>query len=164
MTASHEEKLTLHVEVDIPQHTDRVETPIYRETREQLIERESGRCWVCGCTEQESGHPLQTHHHPVERSLANMIDWPRFIADAKAGHWGPHAQDFDWDSFNPEHPYTFVDNMLVNGRVLCRDHHIGSDEGIHMLPFPLWVAQRYAREGYRFSPGEVIHHEEVSSE
>jgi hypothetical protein len=67
---------------------------------------------------------------------------------------------FDWSAFDAEpDPYRFVDDMTVNGLLLCKAHHTGTDEGIHAMPHPLWVAQRYAREGYRFSPTETIHHE-----
>lgn len=155
----HEEKETLRVDVNIPGHEPRAATALFRHTRQKLIEREGGRCWVCGRTAEESGHPLEAHHHPIERSLANMIDWDRFEADCHAGIWGEHARDFDWSTFDPDDPYTFVDDMTVNGELLCRDHHTGPDEGKHKLPFPLWIAQRYGKEGYRFSDIEIIHHE-----
>jgi hypothetical protein len=155
----HPEKETLVVEVNIPGHEPRVTTQLFHHTRQKLIDRENGRCWVCGRTAQESGHPLEAHHHPIERSLANMIDWDRFKADCLIGIWGNAARDFDWDRFDPSDPYTFVDDMTVNGELLCREHHTGRDEGKHDLPFPLWIAQRYGREGYRFSDIEIIHHE-----
>ncbi len=31
---------------------------------------------------------------------------------------------------------------------------------MHTMPFPLWIAQKYAKEGYQFSDIEVIHHQE----
>ncbi len=160
VTEVHEEKETLTVDVNIPGHEPRVATPLFHQTKQKLIEREGGRCWVCGRTAEESGHPLEAHHHPIERSLANMIDWDRFPADCRAGIWGEYARGFDWSAFDPADPYTFVDDMTVNGELLCKAHHTGADEGKHMLPFPLWIAQRYGREGYRFSSLEIIHHEE----
>ena len=159
VTEIHENRETLVVEVNIPGHEPRVATPLFHHTRERLIEREGGRCWVCGRTAEEAGAPLEAHHHPIERSLANMIDWDRFAADCRAGVWGEAAQRFDWDHFDPADPYTFVDDMTVNGELLCKAHHTGRDEGKHDLPFPLWIAQRYGREGYRFSDIEIIHHE-----
>ena len=50
--------------------------------------------------------------------------------------------------------------MNVNGRLLCKTHHIGKDEGVHALPEPVWLAQRYGKEGYQFSAIEIIHHEQ----
>lgn len=160
MTAAHEEKETLRVDINIPAHADRVTTPLFHSTRKQLIERDGARCWTCGQTAEEVGHPLEAHHHPIERCLAEMIDWARFAADARAGVWGDRVAQFDWGSFNPAKWETFVDDMRVNGRLLCKPHHTGVDEGIHTLPFPLWIAQRYGREGYRFSAVEIIHHED----
>jgi hypothetical protein len=101
--------------------------------------------------------------------------------------YGDAAKNFDWDNFwkdatteqipipesdreqgeptfyefrRPADPYLFVDDQLVNGRILCKAHHTGKDEGIHDMPFPLWIAQRYLKEGYQFTPSEKICHEE----
>jgi len=180
MTQSHDEVETLKVDVIIPDHADRVTTPLFKHSRDALIEREGGRCWVCGRTEAEAGHPLEAHHHPIERSMAEMIDWRRFSVDCKAGLWGPHAADYGWDGFfvmGPAHDgdqlglpetvlapkdiYAFVDDMTVNGMILCKDHHTVGDEGIHTLPFPLFVAQKYGKDGYQFNSSEVLHHEET---
>lgn len=151
VTQTHEEKETLAVDVLVPGHEARTTTPLFTHSRDELISK-GGKCFICGCTAAEVG-PLEAHHHPIERCLAEMIDW------------GPDAQirkdfpAFDWASFDPANPYTFVDDMRVNGLLLCKAHHIGKDEGIHALPFPLWIAQKYGREGYQFSAVEVLHHE-----
>lgn len=157
---THEEKETLVVDVNIPGHDPRTTTALFTHTKKLLIEREGGRCWICGQTAEETGHPLEAHHHPVERSLTMAWDWQRFMKDCKEGAWGTHAQAFDWNNFDPiKDPYKFVDDMTVNGRLLCKAHHTGKDEGIHEMPFPLWVWQRYAPEGYKMSDVEIIHHE-----
>ncbi|QOT75040.1 hypothetical protein [Cupriavidus basilensis] len=158
VTDTHEEKETLAVDVLLPGHEARTTTPLFLHSKKALIEREGGRCFICGETAEESGHPLEAHHHPIERSLANMIDWASVAEFARAGALGPHAAAFDWDAFDPADPYAFVDDMTVNGLLLCKAHHTGKDEGIHDMPFPLWIAQKYAREGYQFTPTEVIHH------
>lgn len=160
VTETHEERETLAVEVNIPGHEERTTTALFRHSKQKLIDRVGGRCYVCGRTGEESGHPLEAHHHPIERSLANMIDWDRFRLDCVAGMWGEYAQSFDWSKFHDTDPYTFVDDMTVNGLLICKDHHTHKDEGIHMLPFPLWVAQKYGKEGYKFSDVEIIHHED----
>lgn len=157
----HEERETLSVDVNIPGHAPRTETSLFERTRKVLIEREGGRCWVCGRTETEAG-PLQVHHYPVERSLANGIDFSLVERDCKAGMYGPYAKAFDWDKFRASGDvYSFVDDATVNGIVLCRDHHIGKDAGIHWLPHPLWIAQRYMKAGYQYTPEEKICHEGV---
>lgn len=149
----HEEKETLSVEVFIPGHEPRTETPLFEHTRKELIAREEGKCWICGGTEQP-----EAHHFPVERSLATAWNWESFKEDCQKGLWGPRAQAFDWSKFDPKDPYSFVDDMTVNGLLLCKKHHIGKDEGIHSMPHPLWVWQRYAPEGYKLSDVEIIHH------
>ncbi len=169
----HVERETLAVEVNIPGHEARTTTALFRHSREALIEREGGRCFISGATAEESGHPLEAHHYPIERSMANMIDWERFAADCKKGQWGPHAQAFDWDAFfvdaeitnwhgrrivKVRDPYLFVDDMRVNGMLLSKKFHTEKNAGIHDMPFPLWVAQRYGVEGYKFSSTTTIHH------
>lgn len=163
MTAAHLEHETLTVDVNIPGHADRVTTGLFRRTRQALIERDGGRCWICGATAEESGHPLEAHHWIVERCLAELVDWELLMRDCVAGLFGPHAQAFDWKNFDPEHWEDFVDDMLANGRLICKAHHIGKDEGIHTLPYPIWIAQRFAREGYAFSKIEVIHHHDPAA-
>lgn len=162
VTEIHEEKETLVVDVLLPGHAPRTTTPLFRHSREKLIERESGRCFISGMTAEALSAPLEAHHHPIERCFAEIIDWSRFAADCKAGHWGPHAQAFDWDAFlsaTPFDPYRFVDDMTVNGVLLGKQFHTAKDAGIHMLPYPIWIVQKYAREGYQFSPTEIIHHD-----
>ena len=150
MTDAHEEKNTIVEDINVPEHADRVTTPLFEHTKKKLIASGTGRCWVCGRTAEESGHPLEAHHHPIERSLAEMIDWERVK---------PDFPDFDWANFDPANPYTFVDDMTVNGLLLCKAHHTGKDEGIHRLTYPLWVAQRYGKDGYQFSDIEILEHE-----
>lgn len=165
VTEVHEEKETLAVEVNIPGHDPRTTTALFTRTRKALLESDHAMCHICQRIEEECG-PLEAHHYPVERSLAEMIDWERVKRDAMAGELGATqrqraaAQAFDWSSFDPAEPYSFVDNMLVNGLLLCKQHHIGKDEGIHAMPHPLWIAQRYAKEGYQFSDVEIIHHDQ----
>lgn len=159
-TAAHVEEETLRVDVNIPEHDPRVTTEIFRRTRAVVIAA-GARCWICEQTEAELGKPLQLHHFPVERSLANMVDWALFREQAERGDYGPGPLTFDWATFDPVHWETFVDDMQHNGLALCEAHHIGKDEGIHLMPHPLWVAQRFAKEGYKFDSVEVIHHDQI---
>jgi hypothetical protein len=162
VTQIHEEKNTFQVDVNLPGHQPRgAASPLFVRTRQKLIEREGGKCWLTGLTAEQLGAPLEAHHFPIERCFAEGIDWVRFARDCKFGHWGPYAAAFDWDAFlaaSPFDPYTFVDNMLVNGRLLGKQYHTGRDEGVHTLPEPIWLAQKYMVEGYKFSSVEVIHH------
>jgi len=162
MTQEHEEKTTLEVDVEIPRHDDRVVTALFRKTKRFLmkvggllgftIKREPGRCWICQKTEAEVG-PLEAHHFGIERCYIDA-----------ALRWDIIAQDFplfDWKTFDPKHPETFVDAMDAQGILLCKEHHTGKDTGIHMLPFSIWIIQRYLADGTRFNPNEVITHDRV---
>lgn len=154
----HAVKETLVVAVNVPGHDERVTTSLFTRTKKALIDRDGEHCYVCNRTAEQSGQPLESHHHPIERSMANMIDWELFKKDALAGKFGPHAQAFDWSRFDVTDPMSFVDDQTVNGVLLCKAHHTGTNQGIHDMPYPLWIAQRYGKEGYQFSDIEVIHH------
>ena len=156
VTEAHEEKETLKVEVFIPEHAARGgATPLFNHSRDALIARDGGRCWVCQRNAEEAG-PLEAHHYPVERCLAEAVDWSVGSLIRR------DFPLFDWAAFDRANDiYFFVDDMRVNGKLLCKDHHTHGDTGIHTLPHPLWVAQRYAKEGYQFTPDEKIHHDQV---
>jgi len=153
VTEVHEEKNTFQVDVNIPGHDPRVTTPLFTKSRLNLLERDGGRCWVCGCTQKEVG-PLEAHHYPIERSFAEMIDW------SPGSQIRKDFPSFGWGSFDESNPYTFVDDMNVNGRLLCKAHHTAKNQGVHNLPEPVFLAQRYGKEGYKFSEVEIIHHEQ----
>lgn len=155
VTEVHAEKLTLSVAVFIPGHAARTTTALFLHSKERLVQRDGDRCFICQRTSAEAG-PLEAHHNPIERSFAEMIDWSAGSLIRK------DFPNFDWvkfDSVTPMDPYLFVDDMLVNGKMICKDHHIGADEGIHTLPYPIWIAQRYGAEGYKFSDKEILHHD-----
>ena len=166
-TAGHVESETLHVDVNIPEHDARVTTALFHKTRPLLILREGGRCFVCKRTAEESRHPLEAHHHPIERCFAAEIDWDLVHRAVLAGEVPCSARQlaalraFDWTSFDPTRWETFVDDMTVNGLLLCKDHHIAVDDGIHTVPGPIWLAQCYAKEGTKFNKVEVIHHDQL---
>ena len=73
VTQTHEEKNTFTVDVNLPGHDPRVTTALFTRTRKHLLERDGGRCWVCNCTAAETGHPLEAHHYPIERSFATLL-------------------------------------------------------------------------------------------
>ena len=171
MTAAHTEKETLHVDVNIPEHADRTATALFEHTRKLLLAASGNRCHTCNELPSIVG-PLEAHHNIVERAMANEVDWRLVMADAMAGELGETQRQrdackaFDWVSFmhgvNDEgdvpDPYPFVDNMLLNGKLLCKPHHTGKDTGEHMAPGPIFKIQRYAKAGYQFDSVEVIRH------
>ena len=173
----HEQKETLVVDVFEPGHEARTVTATFRSTKREL-ERQLGtpRCFICHADVEEAREPLEAHHVVIERCYTEGVDWDKVKADfstfepeliealGKSKHmlaqWLYRIASFDWANFNPkseDDAYKFVDSMLANGLMLCKKHHTGKDEGIHYLPFPVFIFQRYAKEGFKFSPTEVIH-------
>lgn len=152
ITPAHEQRETLTVQVNIPAHAKRETTAIFEHSRKLLLAKPGACCHICQ-RKHTREEPLEAHHYPIERALAEVVDF------------GPHSilrrdfPHFDWKAFDrhPD-PYTFVDDMTVNGLLLCKEHHTGKGEGVHTMPHPLWIAMRYAREGYKFSDVETIHH------
>ena len=145
VTGEHEQKLTIKVDVYVPDHADRTATAIFNKTRRKLIENNpSAKCAV------DNGHcdhdnPLELHHQHVEWCDSNGVDWDKIKA---------LVPDFDWAGFDPKYPETFIDSEWNANLVLCRKHHIGVDHGIHMLPFPTWAMQRVQKADFVFSPDE----------
>lgn len=148
---THEQKETLVIDVNIPDHAPRSTTTLFLKTRKQLIDKVDGRCWICGRNEEQSGDPMEAHHWNIEWAFANAVDWELVKKD---------FPDFpNWDElFSTQNYSLFVDNMMWNGKLLCKEHHVGLNAGIHYTPYPNWVIQRYLKEGYQYSQSEVIHH------
>ena len=139
----HEQKLTVSIDIFVPDHTDRANTPIFEHSRKQLIvDNKMACCEVCGSTEE-----LELHHEHVEWCDSDGVDWGKVRADVPS---------FDWASFDPAHPEMFIDSTFNANRVLCKKHHTGKDHGIHYLPYPIWQMQKYKRVDFVFSPDEEI--------
>lgn len=159
----HEQRETLTIDIFIPNHEIRKESPVFNHTRDILL-KATPTCFICGRTGEQAGQPLEAHHSYIEWSYANAVDWAIVKDLCNKGEWGftqrqrDEAKNFDWSKFEEANPYSFVDNMLVNGLILCKDHHTGKDEGIHMMDHPRWISQRFLKQGFDFSPTEVINH------
>ncbi len=149
ITAEHEEKETLAVDVIIEEHAERgAPTALFKRTRLEFMAKHGGKCWICGATEADKGEANQLHHRFIERCFSEEdIDWAKVKED---------VPDFDWEHFDPKDPYSFVDNCNFNGLILCREHHTERGSGTHMMPNSLWVMQRYLKDKTRFSPTETI--------
>jgi hypothetical protein len=160
-TQVHKESATITYSVNLPGHEERTATATFERTRKQLIEREGDRCWICGRTSAEVGKAHEGHHSPLEWCITDAVDWNIVKAICAAGEWGntnaqrEAAKAFDWSTFDETHPETFVDNMLVNGWLLCKEHHVGKGTGVHWFVHPLWVAQRFVKDGFTFVAGDA---------
>ena len=161
VTQNHEEKNTFVIDVTLPGHDERVTTPLFERTRDELIKREGNRSFVTGRTEAEIGSPLEAHHFFIERCLANGCDWTQFC-DFIARFKPMVDRVASFCQANPilTDIMEFCDDMRLNGMLIEKPLHTGQDEGIHAMPFPLWMFNLYGREGFVFSKADTIHHEE----
>lgn len=112
-----------------PPHPPRTETPAYVRAHKRLIDELDTPCWVCGARRSE-GASIESHHYPIERSLAAAVDVERLAADY------PSVRDYgdfmDW--VDSEH------NLIC----LCAEHHRGP-QGIHHTLAQDFLALKYAR-------------------
>ncbi len=141
----HEQKLTLRIDVFVPDHPDRKGTPIFDRTRKKLIANNPHAKCVIDNSDCDHDHPLELHHRIVEWCDSLGVDWEK-VKLAVPG--------FDWASFDPAHPETFIDSEWNADTVICKKHHTGEDHGIHYLPYPIWQMQKYKRDNFILTPDE----------
>jgi hypothetical protein len=140
----HGRKMSNHYTVYYPPHAPRKNSNIYNKTHAQM---KTQPCFVCGRTNADGIH-VETHHYYCAKAFQNAYDWKKFGQFAQTCYTpqglrlGPL---FDWDEVAAD-PDMFVDsphNMIV----LCKEHHTSGGKGIHHVPFPDWIAQKFAKEG-----------------
>ena len=138
--------MSMHYTVHYPKHEERKASAIYTKTHKSLKHMP---CFICGKTNQKDGIHVETHHFFVEKAMENAIDWEKFGDFAQTCHHfqtGEFIGDlFDWKAV-AKNPDLFVDspsNMIV----LCKEHHT-SRIGIHHVPFPEWITQKFAKDGF----------------
>lgn len=141
LTAAHTEQLTIRIFIAYPEHAPRESDKHYRvfnETRERMKRLGLLKCWI---NNADCVGDIELHHSAVEYSLAQDVDISKFNEA-----YGLHITD---DS-------EFEDYINSEGGLLpiCVFHH-RSHGGIHALPQPLWVVQRFLRDGVT-APARVI--------
>ena len=143
--SEHEQTLTIKVDVFIPDHPDRTTSPVFARTRKKLIEDNPNAKCAVDNGHCDHDHPLELHHQHVEWCDSNGVDWRKVAV---------LIPEFDWMTFDPEHPEDFIDSEWNANLVLCKKHHTGVDHGIHCLPGPTWGMQRVQKADFVFSPDE----------
>ncbi len=132
MIAAHVQRTTLHIVECVPPHEARAGDPHYasfRRARARLAANGLLRCWIGNA---DCAGEIELHHDKVEFSLQSGIDVAKL--DQAFGLHLDDAAFADW--VNSE------GNLLP----LCRLHHIGI-QGIHVLPYPVWLPQKFYRDG-----------------
>lgn len=142
VTPAHTQSTTLHIIECVPSHEAREHDPHYRifnQTRDRLKKAGLLKCWIGNA---DCGGQIELHHSAVEFSLQNGVDLTRF-EEAFPEFTGKTDEEFkEW--IESEH------GLLP----LCKRHHTGY-LGIHVLPYPLYLPQKFWREGL-IAPARVI--------
>ena len=137
-----------HYSIHYPEHKKRVETTIFRHTRKEL---ENMPCFICGKCKIDDNISNEIHHYYIQKVATSAIDWIKFGEFAEICYniqTGILIGDkFDWKEVK-KNPDIFVDSPY-NMIVLCKNHHTGRC-GIHHVPYPDWILQKFAIEGFKF--------------
>jgi len=142
------ELVTHKTKTHFPKHEPRKSSAIYRRTH---LNMKHMPCFICGKTNEKDNIHVETHHFYIEKAAENAIDWKVFgeFADKIYNiQTGESLAQFDW-SVVATNPDLFVDseqNMIV----LCKQHHTSGKYGIHHIPFPDWILQKFPKDGFQF--------------
>jgi len=140
----HERNITNHYTITYPDHEPRKASALYRHTHESMKHMP---CFICN---QKVDH-AETHHFYIEKAAQNAIDWIKFGEFAKHAYniqTGESLDQFDWTEVQTNSDL-FVDSRY-NMIVLCKEHHTSGRKGIHHVPFPDWILDKWAKPGYQF--------------
>lgn len=130
----HLTRLAVAVEEETPPHEPRESTPEYLAAHRRLIDELDTPCYICG-VRKSTGGQMESHHWPLERSLALACD------PAKVGARFPEVTD-------RASLMRFVDSER-NLIVLCAVHHRDPIHGIHHALAQDWCIQPFLLDGYR---------------
>ena len=120
----HKLNRSTHYIVNYPDHVKRKDSAIYKRSHHELCHIRDTPCFICGKTQKKDNISLETHHFYCEKSAENAIDWQEFSK--------------------------FATNCYNIQIVLCKEHHISGGKGIHHIPFPDWIIQKYPKNGFEF--------------
>jgi len=145
---NHSTRYTLHLPDRVGPRT---ESARFRATKQLLCEELDLPCWICR-KRRADGAQTEAHHFFVMWAAHEAVDWDEFgrFADTLFNpQTGEHLDPaFDWAAVAAD-PMVFVDSPQ-NMVVLCNTHHRSRSEGIHHVPFPEWILQRFPKKGFDF--------------
>ena len=138
----HTRNMSAHYTVHYPAHEPRKASSLYNKTHRSMKEME---CFICGKSKSKDGISVETHHFYCEKVFQDVFDWKKFGEFAEKNvnlQTGAPMGGFDWSevAVNPELFVDSASNMIV----LCKEHHRSGRKGIHHVPFPEWMAQKFA--------------------
>ena len=142
-----ERKMSNHYTIRYPTHDTRTISAVFRKTRNLLIKTNGIKCFIC-----QNSETLEVHHFYCEKYATNAIDWDKFALFAATTYniqTGTRLDhDINWElvKINPDLFVDSINNMVV----LCKSHHTSGKFGIHHVPFPDWILQRFAKSEFKF--------------
>ena len=172
MTDAHEVKATYTVDEYYPDHETRTESSEFRADK-RLEHKEHLHCAISGQPNPE------LHHVFLEWAHSGFVDWATVkgvatgeitelpVLDKKTdqptGETFPTKESliwmickmaelrgFDWQTFDPADPTSFVDSM-ANMLPLSAKFHRHKDHGIHLEPVPNWIVR-----GWPLKPDAIV--------
>jgi hypothetical protein len=145
--AAHKTVRSLLEVVNYPEHDERTESKMFKETKKRLKKDGHYQCYVCGSAEK-----LQVHHYGGEWALENDVDYD--LLKVFLEEWDVYG----YGKLLKNNPITSVDDVR-NAMVLCQEHHTGGSSdgaanGIHNITFPAWISQKISKKGSEPVPME----------
>ncbi len=128
----HELTETLKVDVYYPDHQERTASPQFERARRHLIDELDTPCFICGSKENR-----EAHHFIVEWAYSEAVDWDKMRL---------FYPNFDWANFKEPEDFVSAESSLM---ILCHEHHLSPDHGIHALPYPIWQLQKFKRDDFK---------------
>jgi hypothetical protein len=120
-----------------PAHPPRTESSLFRKTKKHYHDT-GATCLICGSKDK-----IEIHHFFCEWAFADAVDWE---------HMKTIHPDFDWSIF--QSPTDFVDS-IYNTIPLCEVHHRDPHKGIHHIPYPNWIIQKYVKTDFVLFPDDI---------
>ena len=134
IVAAHTQRTTLHIVEAFPDHTPRASDIHYRFFNAAHARLKKLGKLVCWINNADCAGQIELHHTICEFALANGVDVAHF------------------EQLYPEFGITTDEQFLEwvegpeNLTPLCLYHHRGNG-GVHCLPGPIWLPQRFWRAG-----------------
>lgn len=148
--AAHSQKLTHTYTVHFPEHEPRISSEVFRATKHHLVDVLNTGCWIGGATKAElaaglpEGHrcygakQLEAHHGLAEWADWNGIDWQKI------------AKDFPYLGIHDDESFRQAAESEAGIFILCDKHHRSKGHGIHMVDYPSWRPDRWAKDDFEF--------------
>jgi hypothetical protein len=136
-TAAHDQRETITIDVEYPEHAQRTESHEFGVNKRTLVTKLDTPCFCCGSKDKR-----EVHHMCIEWAEWENADPAKvFRLVHQFDIYGYAAQLGDKPVESPDD----IRNLVV----ICASCHRGAGLGIHLVPFPNWVSQVAAKAGVR---------------